>query len=454
MPVQKGTIRGPYHGIITDLPPATDNQGFEDLVNVYGWKGRLRTRPGLEMGTSFFPPGGEVPLNMGSFQDAEGFLHTFLLSDRNPYMLTFNQILNLLTYPIFIGSLVLNAPGIGYTVGDELGVDQIGAQDGTATVLQVDGTGVILEIQLDNPGEGYTTAMGVPTTGGTGTGATVDIVQGTITSLGGTGLPYGVVKAQNRVYFCNGSIRLAFLDGEVGFKIAGNVPGACRFLTANENHLIGAYWSEPDPSQGASTTFPQRIRWSDSNNFEEWDTALPQFTSGVVDLINVPDNITGLSTIGTNTNVYRTNGISKMIPTGQASIPFFIPNFSISPKGEGSPYPYSLTTHNNIDRFIGNSDVWSFDGTGFQPLMEEKCNAKFFSDLNGATGRLQVRGFITVVLDNGFPYLGYVITIPGTNVSWILNINEQSWARMSWSTPIGRTTGFYDLQFIEQVYLS
>src|SRR5258708_24336008 len=100
-----------------------------------------------------------------------------------------------------------------------------------------------------------------------------------------------------------------------------------------------------------------------------------------------------------------------MIPGGQTSIPFFTANFSIAPIGEGSPYPYSLSTHNNIDRFIGNYDVWSFDGTNFQPLMDGKCNAKFFSDLSLATGNSQVRGMTTVVLDNGFPYLAYVITI-------------------------------------------
>lgn len=454
MTVKRSTIRGPFHGITTDLPPTTDDQGFEDSMNIFTWKSRLRSRPGLDLGNGFAPPHAEVPLNMGSFQDAEGFLHTFLLTDMNPYMLTPTVVLNLLGYPVFIGTLLLNAPGTGYSVEDVLNIDQAGGESGTARVLEVDGTGVILQIELDDPGIGYTTAAGVPTAGGTGTGATVDITTLALTSLSGTGLPYAVVKAQNRVYFCNGSVRVSFLDGEAVFKIAGNVPGACRYLTANANHLIGAYWTEPDPSFGPAVVFPQRIRWSDSNNFTEWDVADPSLTAGVTDLINVPDNITGLSTIGNNSIVYRTNGISTMIPTGQASIPFFIPNFSIAPKGEGSPYPYSLASHNNIDRFIGNSDVWGFDGTRFTPLMDGKCNAKFFTDLNGASGRLQVRGFITVVLDNGFPYLGYVITIPGTNVSWILNINEGSWARMNWTNPIGATTGFFDLQFIEQVYLT
>lgn len=539
MPVKRFPLRGPFHGIVTDLPPTVDDLGFEDIVNFISWKGRLRIRPGLNLAGKATPPNGEFPLNMTSFIDAEGFLHTVVLTNLNPYMITAGLVFNVLTYPRYIQSLTLDAPGSGYTVLDTLNIIQSGGVGGTATVVAITGIGdiaagvlnapgsgyaagdivnviqgsastgqfevltitgggstgpigtialvvpgsgyitgtgeavtggtgfgatiditanvlgAISQIELDDPGDGYTTASGLPTSGGTGTGATVDIIGTQLISLGGlnaTGLPYAVVKAQNRVFFCNGSVPVSYIDGEAGFKIDGNVPGACRYLTINANHLIGAFWTEPDPTQSGAVNFPQRVRWTDSNNLTEWGIDNPAFTSGVADLLNTPDSITGLTTLGSNSMVYRTNGVSIMQPTGIASEPFYIPNYSLAPKGEGCPWPYSIVTYKNVDYFIGNYDVYMFDGTNFNPLMDGKCNGKFFMDLNGATGQGQVRGMITNVLDNGFTYLAYVITIAGTGVSWILNIPDGTWQRLKWAP--GGTTGYFDLQFIEQVYLT
>lgn len=461
MPVRRVPIKGPFHGIITDQPPTFDPQGFEVLVNLLSRKGRIISRPGLDLANKFSAPDGNPVLNMTSFKDAENFLHTLALTKANPYMLTSVTgppaiTFNLLGFPTYINTLILNAKGVDYLVGDLVYIQQLGAQGGSLQVLAVDGGGGITAFQLLTRGSNYTAALNVPTsTPDNGSGATFDITVTTLASLGGVGsigLPYAVVKAQNRVYFCNGSVPLCYTDGEAQFKIAGSVPGACRFLTANAGHMIGAVWTEPDPTQAQPIFYPNRVRWSDSGNFEQWDETDPASTAGLDDLVITPDDITGLTTIGNNSIIYRTNGISTMIPTGNSTIPFVIPNFSLAPKGEGCPYPYSLTSHNNIDRFIGNYEVWSFDGTNFAPLMDGRCNAEFFEDLNSAIG--VVRGFITPVLDNGFQYLGYAIMLPGLNKAWVLNIAEGSWVVFEWAPPTGAATGSYDLQLIEQVYLT
>lgn len=461
MAVNRAKIKGPFHGIITDQPPTFDNQGFEVMVNFLCRKGRIRPRPGLDVASKFAAPDGNPVLNLTSFQDAENALHTLALTRANAYMLTSptgppTMTFNLLGFPTFISTAVINAKGTGYLVGDLVYIQQAGASGGELSVLAVDSNGGIIATQLLTRGSNYTAALNVATsTTGNGIGATVDLTTASLASLGGagsTGLPYSLVKVQNRVYFCNGSVPVCYTDGEAAFKIAGSVPGACRFLTANGGHLIGAVWTEPDPTQAQPIFYPQRIRWSDSGNFEQWDEADPASTAGVADLVSTPDNITGLTTIGNNSNAYRTNGISLIIPTGVSTIPFYVPNFSISPVGEGCPYPYSLTTHNNIDRFIGNYDVWSFDGTNFQPLMDGKCNAEFYAALAQVTGT--VRGMITPVLDNGYQYLAYVITLPGTNTAWVLNISENTWTVVEWAPPVAGQEGFYDLQLIEQVYLS
>lgn len=454
MAMNRTPITGPFKGIISDLPPTAVPNGWEDSVNFIGWKGRQRTRPGLNLGSSFGTPDGATTLNMTSFQDVANFLHTVVLTGKTAYMLTAGPVLNPLTNPTgYILTGVFSAAGTGYVIADQLAI--AGGTGGVYTITDVDGSGAILDGYISKTGSGYTAGTKA-TTGGAGTGATILITVSSIISLGGansTGLPYAVLKVNNRVYFCNGSIPLSYIDGEVDFKISGNVPGACRFLTVNQAHMIGAVWTEPAPNQPGGQFFPNRVRWSDSGNFDNWDESTLDSTAGVDDLINVPDSISGLSTIGVSSYLYRTNGISQMTATGSAVSPFSITNFSQSPVGEGCAYPYSLTSHNNVDRFIGNYDVWAFDGTNFTPLMDGKCNAKFFADLQGAAGG-PVRGMITTVLDNGFQYLGYVVTIPGTNFAWILNIAEGSWNRMAWAPPNVGATGFYDLQCIEQVYLT
>jgi hypothetical protein len=166
----------------------------------------------------------------------------------------------------------------------------------------------------------------------------------------------------------------------------------------------------------------------------------------------VPDQITGLTTIGNNTYVYRTNGVSMMQRTGQASIPFEILDYSISPSGEGNTQPYSLSTHNNVDRFVGTSDVWAFDGSHFTPLMQGKCNALFFSQLNQVSGG-PVRGMTCRVLDNDFTFLAYIISLPGLNTAWVYNIFEDNWTMFQWQAPAGADpSGSYDLPLVEQVY--
>ena len=461
MPVQRVTIPpqpSPWHGIITDQPPTTDPQGWDDVTNFIGWKGRMRTRPGLNLSGKFSSPDNSPVLNMTSFEDIEGYLHTVALTALNAYMLSAGPTLNLLTYPVYIATAILDAAGTGYSVNDILTIVQAGGIGGTALVNTINtGTGAITGLSLLQPGNGYTNATGLPTTGGTGTGATISITTTTFTTLAGPGatnIPYAVLNINNSVYFCNGSVPLCYIDGEAQFKIAGDVPGACRFLVECAGHLIGAYWTEPAPNSPGGIIYPRRIRWSDSGNFLEWDVADPNFDAGVTD-IPAADDITGLTNIGYNINIYRTNGISTGTPTGQAAQPFYILPFNQAPKGEGCPYPYTITSYNNIDRFVGNYDVWSFDGTRFTPLMDGKCNARFFADLNQSNPMSPVRGFITPVLDNGFTWLGYVIDIPGLNVTWALNITEGSWHRWSWAPQGSPTaTGFSDLQFIEQVYLT
>src|SRR6185437_7642413 len=75
-----------------------------------------------------------------------------------------------------LASAVPNAvAGSGYDVDDVLDVAQPGASGGQVKVTAVDGTGAPTSYSIQTPGTGYRLAAGVATSGGTGTGALIDI---------------------------------------------------------------------------------------------------------------------------------------------------------------------------------------------------------------------------------------------------------------------------------------
>jgi hypothetical protein len=74
-------------------------------------------------------------------------------------------------------SVTVNAPGSGYVVGDVLTVTQTGSSSTAAvTVTSVTTGGGVVTVSLSANGSGYSTASGVPTTGGKGSGCTLNIV--------------------------------------------------------------------------------------------------------------------------------------------------------------------------------------------------------------------------------------------------------------------------------------
>lgn len=109
--------------------------------------------PGLQL---FFPPSSQVATILGQ---ATGVT------------LTVQQIVG------GVKSISVSNGGTGYTTGDVITVNQVsqtGSQGATATVTAVGG--VVTALTLGAHGTGYLTADNVPTTGGTGTDLTVNIV--------------------------------------------------------------------------------------------------------------------------------------------------------------------------------------------------------------------------------------------------------------------------------------
>jgi hypothetical protein len=251
-------------------------------------------------------------------------------------------------------------------------------------------------------------------------------------NLVGTSLPYGLQILNNRLYFSNGSKRIIYADGETSLKDA-NAPGSARFLAQNASHLIAAYMAEPEPGTIGSLVYPQRVRWSKSGDPNDWVA----FSAGLDDLLDVPDGITGLATLGRNTLIFRTNGLTIMTPTGIGTSPFAFENVSSSVLGIGNRYPYSLATYADNAIFIGTENIYMIDaGLGIKPI-GGKAKKKIMAQLGDATGDAVI-GWPVSQLGPGVDYLSYWLTIPGPDATWIYNFDEDNWQQFSSS--LGRPT--------------
>lgn len=233
---------------------------------------------------------------------------------------------------------------------------------------------------------------------------------------------------QNQVYFANGGYPLAYLDGSNAIQFAGDTPGTCNFLAVNANHLIQAYCIEPATGQTGSKVFPRRVRWSASGNTLEWDP-LVDFTAGVNDILEVPDDITGINTLGRNSFIWRSNGITVMFPTGIGLSPFDFENFSLAPDGVGNFFPYSLATYTNWCTFVAQDNLYRFDVSSMTPIggMSKK---KIYADLASNIGD-SVWGRIVPNFTLGFDFLCYMLTIPGPNITWVYTFDDGQWVRLS-----------------------
>jgi hypothetical protein len=250
---------------------------------------------------------------------------------------------------------------------------------------------------------------------------------GGMTSLAGTGLPYGVSNIINRAYFSNGSVPLLYADGSDTLSVAGDVPGASRYQMCIANRLVLAHTTEPEPGQTGSTEFTFRVRWCVSGDPNDWTG----FGSGFSDLLEVPDRITGLAALGRNGYIFRRNGISIMSPTGDGVNPFAIEQYSNAPNGVGSIFPYALAVFGNVSAFVAFNEIYSFNGVEITPI-GGAAKKKIFADFADATGD-EVLGFMCPNIGLGYDFLAYYLVIPGPNVVWVYHFDEQAWTR--WTLP-------------------
>lgn len=394
MAYEQKPIVGAFKGIIDNLPrPYKPDQAWDDILNMFVRQGRLISRPRLNASVS--PPDGAILRNMVPFNDILGNLHNLALTTQNAYMVT--------SGPTYNGPLLLPTWSASPTYALNDAVNYLG----TTYVAILAGV---------NHQPDISPTFWAP-------------IQGNVIN---TALPWGYAITQGKVFFSNGSFPGLYADGEATIKSAKH-PGSWRFCAVLANHLLTTFTTEPAPQVPNSVVYPYRVRWSASGDATAW-TVGAGTSAGFADLLEVPDQLTGIAALGRSGYIYRSNGITLVTPTGVGTAPFQFDQVTNSPKGVGNYFPYSLDTYGGVSIFVAEEDIYLFDGTSFVPIGGEAKN-RIFSDLGSASGD-QVFGTVLARLDPTFPYLSYWLSLPASSggggpVVWIYSWNDQSWMRFN-----------------------
>ena len=394
MPLEQKPQVGPWKGIADRPGPYVPDRSWNDLLNIWPYFGRMITRPRLNDYSQ--SPDGATIWNLIPFLDVLGNLHDLVLTTRNAYMITPG-----VTGATWNGPLLLPAwdSTITYVANDMVSLS------GITYVALAASTNI-------NP------------VGNPGTWAPLD------PNVNTTALPFANAIAQGRVYFSNGSAPGMYSDGETTLKSMKH-PGSFRGVGVLADHLITVDTTEPAPGISLSHRFPYRVRWSASGDPTSWVEQAGS-SAGHVDLLEVPETISGYCTLVRTGFVAHTHGWTMMTPTGLGSRPFQFDTVSHAPKGVGVYYPQTLDVYGTIAVFVSEQDVYLFDGSSFTAIGGD-AKPWIFADIQRAAAD-QIRGQIVARFNTRFAWLSYWLSMPSSRddqqpVTWIYAWDSQSWTR-------------------------
>jgi len=181
-------------------------------------------------------------------------------------------------------------------------------------------------------------------------------------------LSFVTMPAFNWLVFTNGVDVVKYYDGA---KIA-NLPGLpsggntiCQALALIDNYLILLNTKE------GGTAYPQRVRWSDTGDPTNWSSG----NASYVDLYNSEDFIVTSLPFGPYIMIYRERSIVRMEYVGSSTKLF---NFDTLVEGEGVRSVDSVVDAGGYHVFVGNSDIYKFQGSFDITPLSRKITNKLF----------------------------------------------------------------------------
>lgn len=238
-------------------------------------------------------------------------------------------------------------------------------------------------------------------------------------------IPMATEVYQNVLFATNGSSEILKITGgsnNSAFALPNS--GTCYFLGKLAGRMLYLNLIEPGPGTPGASNYPRRFRWSavnDAQNFTD-------FTSGVDDIPEIEDNITGYAAQGNLGYIYRNQGLSIITPTGTTAPSFFIEQYS-GKLGVGCFYPYSLAQWGNRTCFAAQDAIYTFDPLmGPMQAIGGAATRSIYTDLNNISS-YAVGAFIPAMGD-GITNLQYWLACPFADFTsrvWMYSFDSQTW---------------------------
>lgn len=266
--------------------------------------------------------------------------------------------------------------------------------------------------------------------------------------LGGSQLsvnnPVSVDRFISTLYYTNGNPYLSSWDGMASSPtnsvatvanlqtVLGSAyttsPGdiGAKYIGELSAHLIMANLSVLDTGSGSVYSLPNYIWWSASGLPAVWDPSV-NTSAGYNPLVDVPDQITGLVTLGMGGYIFRTNGITQFYPTGSGIAPFQFDHLWASARGIGNAFAWSVSSYGSMCCFISTEQVYQMSINSWAEIGGGARDA-LMADLANATGTPVAQ--LTPAYAWGYIYLTYVVSIPLGQFTrnYVYSLEDKNWS--------------------------
>ena len=199
--------------------------------------------------------------------------------------------------------------------------------------------------------------------------------------------------------------------GTGNVQLLGGSPPKAKFVIEFENHLHLLSTVE------GGYSCPQRDRHSNIGTIETWTGG----TSGFTELVENPDWIMGVSKLGQNKIIYKDNSITTSSWLGSPILFRYNENEIV---GIGLIASGSLQTYNGIDIFLGQDNVYMYDGAGIPNGVGNLIKDELFKKV---LPQYINRSMSVIMKDTSEYWLLTCVNNEYPDYAWVLNLDTGSW---------------------------
>jgi len=259
---------------------------------------------------------------------------------------------------------------------------------------------------------------------------------GTVASTTQNTAPFSIANLQTKVFFSNGSPQVWSWDGQANAvnqqgNLAGGQTCGAFYLMELAGRIVLANTTETASVGGVNVPFgfPFRVRWSPVNLASNTFDPSVNIGAGFNDMFDCPDAITGVLPIGRTGYIFRSNGISEMIPTSGQGLAFDFNHLWASDRGIGNAFPQTLAGFGPMGIFGSGEGFYKITPNSFDDIGKGATD-QIMSDLFTRTGSAQAT--ILPYFAPFYPYTVYCLFIQqGSDTkAWFYDLKESSWAPM------------------------